>query len=302
MDQMISGYENLLENLFEGLYFVDADRTIIRWNKAAEKLTGFTSAEMLGKHCSDNLLNHVDENGRQLCIGHCPLVKVMNEGLPLQQDVFLHHKNGHRLPVQVRAHPLCNSDGTVVGAAELFTDLSESSGVMQQMEDLKRQALTDSLTGLPNRACLEGELERCLDEYKRYGWNIGLLFLDVDHFKAVNDTFGHDRGDEVLQLVATTLARNCRASDIVGRWGGEEFVGLVRNATPSNLQQIAERNRMLVERSFILVDGRPLGVTISLGAVMARPGESAESLVRRADQLMFESKNKGRNCVSSDVR
>lgn len=301
MDQLVSGYEYLLENLFEGLYFVDANRTIIRWNKAAEKLTGFTSAEMLGKHCSDNLLNHVDENGRQLCIGHCPLVKVMDEGLPLEQDVFLHHKNGHRLPIRVRAHPLCDSGGTVVGAAELFTDLSESSGVMQQMEDLKRQALTDSLTGLPNRACLEVELERCLDEYKRYGWNIGLLFLDVDHFKAVNDTYGHDRGDDVLRLVATTLAHNCRASDIVGRWGGEEFVGLVRNATPSNLLQIAERNRMLVEQSFIRVDGRPLNVTISLGAAIARPGEAAESLVRRADQLMFESKNKGRNCVSSDV-
>lgn len=301
MDQLVLGYENLLENLFEGLYFVDANRTIIRWNKAAEKLTGFTSEEMLGKHCSDNLLNHVDENGCQLCIGHCPLVKVMQEGVPLQQDVFLHHKNGHRLPIRVRIHPLCNSDGTVVGAAEMFTNLSESSGLMQQMEDLKRQALTDSLTGLPNRACLEGELERCLDEYARYGWNVGLLFLDVDHFKAVNDTYGHDRGDDVLRLVATTLAQNCRASDIVGRWGGEEFVGLVRNANPLNLLQIAERNRMLVEQSFIRVDGRPLNVTISLGAVLARPGESADSLVRRADQLMFESKNKGRNCVTSDV-
>jgi diguanylate cyclase (GGDEF)-like protein/PAS domain S-box-containing protein len=301
MDQLVSCYENLLDNLFEGLYFVDATRTIIRWNKAAENLTGFTSAEMLGKHCSDNLLNHVDQNGRQLCLSHCPLVKVMEEGVPLQQDVFLHHKSGHRLPVRVRINPLCDSQGKVVGAAELFSDLSEASGVMKQMEDLKRQALTDSLTGLPNRACLEGELERCLDEYKRYGWNVGLLFLDVDHFKAVNDTYGHDRGDDVLRLVATTLAQNCRASDIVGRWGGEEFVGLVRNANPKNLLQISERNRMLVEQSFILVDGRPLNVTISLGAVLARPGESADSLVRRADQLMFESKNKGRNCVSSDV-
>lgn len=301
MDQMVSGYENLLENLFEGLYFVDANRTIIRWNKAAEILTGFTSAEMLGKHCSDNLLNHVDEKGRQLCIGHCPLVKVMDEGLPLQQDVFLHHKNGHRLPVRVRVHPLSNSDGIVVGAAELFTDLSENSGVMQQMEALKRQALTDSLTGLPNRACLEGEMERSLDEYKRYGWPIGLFFVDVDHFKVVNDNFGHDRGDEVLRLVAKTLSSNCRASDIVGRWGGEEFVGLVRNANPSTLLQIAERNRMLVEQSFIMVDGNPLSVTISIGAVLARSGELADSLVRRADQLMFQSKDRGRNCVTTDV-
>jgi len=87
----------------------------------------------------------------------------------------------------------------------------------------------------------------------------------------------------------------------VKKGGGKEFVGLVRNATPLNLLQIAERNRMLVEQSFIMVDGRPLGVTISLGTVLARPGESAESVVWRADQLMFKSKNKGRNCVSSDV-
>jgi diguanylate cyclase (GGDEF)-like protein len=124
--------------------------------------------------------------------------------------------------------------------------------------------------------------------------------MDIDHFKVVNDSYGHDRGDEVLRLVSATLARNCRASDIVGRWGGEEFVSLGRNATPSGLLQIAERSRMLVEESFLVIDGQPFNVTISIGAALVRPGETADDLVRRADQLMFRSKHRGRNCVTGE--
>lgn len=301
MDLFLSDYAEVFENLFEGLYVVDKNRVIVRWNRAAEQLTGFTAEEMIGRRCEDNLLNHVDGHGRQLCTSNCPLVEAMNEGQALENDVFLHHKDGHRMPVRVRINPLRDRCGEVVGATELFVDMSEMSGIMQQVEDLKRQTLTDRLTGLPNRACLEGELQRSLDEYKRYGWPVGLFFMDIDHFKAVNDTYGHERGDDILRLVATTLAHNCRASDIVGRWGGEEFVGLVRNATTASLLQVAERSRMLVEQSFIMVDGRPLNVTLSVGAALVREGESAAGLVRRADHLMFESKHKGRNCVSADV-
>lgn len=301
MDLLLSDYAEVFENLFEGLYIVDKNRVILRWNRAAELLTGFSAEEMIGRRCEDNLLNHVDGDGRELCKSRCPLVEAMDEGRALEHELFLHHKNGHRLPIKVRIKPLRDRFGEVVGATELFVDMSEMSGIMQQMEDLRRQTLTDRLTGLPNRACLEGELQRSLDEYKRYDWPFGLFFMDVDHFKAVNDTYGHECGDDILRLVASTLAHNCRASDIVGRWGGEEFVGLVRNATPSSLLQVAERSRMLVEQSFIMVDGRPLNVTLSVGAALVREGDSAASLVRRADHLMFASKNKGRNCVSADV-
>lgn len=296
----MSGYDELLDNLFEGLYFVDTDRRITRWNRTAEQLTGFSAAEMVGHRCEENLLNHVDDKGCLLCTSACPLVEVMKSGRALQNDVFLHHKDGHRVPIRVRVHPLYDSAGRLVGAAELFADLSETRGIMRQMEALQQQVLTDGLTDLPNRSCLEGEMERAFDEYRRYGWPIGVLFMDIDHFKVVNDSYGHDRGDDVLRLVSATLARNCRASDIVGRWGGEEFVSLVRNATPSGLLQIAERSRMLVEESFLVIDGQPFNVTISIGAALVRPGETADDLVRRADQLMFRSKHRGRNCVTGE--
>jgi len=295
------GFRQLLDSLSDGVYFVDRQRTISFWNRTAEHITGFRSGEMLGTRCQDNLLRHVNAEGLLLCTEHCPLVKAMEQDQSAEADVFLHHKGGHRLPVRVRISPVHDPAGSVIGAVELFADLSEKTGILLQLEEMRRLALVDALTGLVNRTGMERELEIRLQERFRYDWPLGVMFFDIDHFKAVNDTYGHDVGDEVLKLVANTLKSNCRPFDSFCRWGGEEFVGLLRNVDAATLLQVAERVRMLVEESFILHHGTRLGVTISIGGTLARTEDSAESLIRRADQLMYQNKQAGRNRVTCDV-
>lgn len=114
-------YKSVLDNLFDGVYVVDKERKIIYWNKAAERITGFFEAEVVNLACYDNILNHVDERGKQLCLDGCPLAKVLKDGNPRQAEVFLRHKAGHRVPVSIRITPIYDGD-SIIGAAEIFSD------------------------------------------------------------------------------------------------------------------------------------------------------------------------------------
>ena len=124
------------------------------------------------------------------------------------------------------------------------------------------------------------------------------MYIDIDHFKQVNDTFGHRIGDQVLRMVAQTLAGNVRAFDFVGRWGGEEFLVVVANVDQIGLNAFAEKLRSLVERSRLDVGGVEIQVTISVGSVLAKPDLNVENLVERADRLLYQSKNSGRNRIT----
>jgi PAS domain S-box-containing protein len=117
-------YKQLLDNLYDGVYFVDRDRRITYWNRAAEKLTGFSADEVVGRSCFDNILNHVDACGTDLCHGRCPLSFTMEDGCSREADVFLRHKRGHRVSVSVRATPISDDQGRIVGAIEIFSDNS----------------------------------------------------------------------------------------------------------------------------------------------------------------------------------
>ena len=286
---------DVLENLHDGLYFTDTHRVITFWNHAAERITGYTAAEVLGRSCAANILVHVDTDGRSLCRGLCPLAMTMADSVGREAEVFLRHKDGHRVPVLVRTGPLKDRQGQVVGGIELFTDLSNILANNSRVRELEQLALLDNLTQLANRTYLLREIEARFEEMRRYGIPFGLLFMDIDFFKRFNDTYGHDVGDAVLKLVANTFVANSRAFDVYGRWGGEEFVGVIRSIDAEDLVVLGNRMRVLVNQSFLMHDEARLGVSISLGATVAHPDDTAESLIKRADQLLYQSKKEGRN-------
>ena len=286
---------DVLENLHDGLYFTDTHRIITFWNHAAERITGYPAAEVLGRSCAANILVHVDTDGRSLCRGLCPLAMTMADCVGREAEVFLRHRDGHRVPVLVRTGPLKDRAGQVVGGVELFTDLSNILANNSRVRELEQLALLDTLTQLANRAYLQREIEARFEEMRRYGIPFGLLFMDIDFFKRFNDTYGHDVGDAVLKLVANTFTANSRAFDVYGRWGGEEFVGVIRSIDAEDLVVLGNRMRVLVNQSFLMHDEARLGVSISLGATVAKPDDTAESLIKRADQLLYRSKKEGRN-------
>ena len=299
MQNADSFYKTLLDNLHDGVYFVDKDRIISYWNKGAERITGYTSAEVMGKHCSADILRHVDIEGNSLCMGACPLACTLDDGSERVLDIFLHHKNGHRVPIKVHIAPIRDQEGAIAGGVEIFTDVTPASSALERVAEFERLAYIDSLTELANRRYTEITLNTRFDEMQRYGWPFGVIFVDIDRFKEINDQYGHDRGDEVLKMVAKTLQNSLRSFDLVGRWGGEEFVAVIANVDRDQLLATVNRFRLLVEQS-ILSSVPGLRVTISLGATLARPDDDVISIVKRSDSLMYESKSAGRNFATVD--
>jgi len=293
-------YKELLDNLSDGVYFVDAQRRITYWNKGAERITGYSSDMVVNHLCSENILTHMNVEGCLLCGGECPLYKTMEAGSYHEEEVFLHHKDGHRVPVWVKVSPIKDREGRIVGAVEVFSDNSSKVAAIKKMEELQALALLDPLTGLGNRRYCDMALLDRITELERYGWPFGLLFMDLDNFKTINDTFGHETGDEVLRVVSKTLLTSTRSNDFIGRWGGEEFLVLLSNLTRERLLELANRFRGLVSRSSFQRGGITIQVTVSIGATLAQPGESPQALMKRADDLMYRSKSLGRNRVTMD--
>ncbi|MBN2339203.1 MAG: diguanylate cyclase, partial [Acidobacteria bacterium] len=213
-------YRELLDAIADGVYFTDRERRIAFWNRGAEALTGYARDEVIGRRCMDNLLVHVDNAGTRLCFGACPLAATLENGEPREADVYLHHKNGHRVPVRVRVFPIRDDGGAITGAVEVFNDNTATRRAAAHLERMERLALLDHLTGIANRRGAEAAIRSRLEELRRNGWGFGVLLLDIDDFKAVNDSCGHETGDRVLRLVARTLEAGARSFDLVGRWGG----------------------------------------------------------------------------------
>lgn len=291
-------FVDLLEQVSDGVYFVNTGGRITYWNAGARQITGYTAEEVLGRRCSMGLLRHVDESGQVLCGTTCPLAAVMMDGRPRTADVYLHHKDGHRVAVTVNGSALTDPDGRIVGSAEVFSIRTDNS-----YADLERRAPArsdDPVTGLPGRRLGELHLATLTAAVTADEASLGVVFVDLDHFKAVNDTHGHRTGDRVLRMVGRSMASALRRGDLAIRWGGEEFIAVLPGVGPDGLASAAERIRMLVASSWLDAPTGRLKVTASVGATMARAGESPDALVDRADQLMYAAKRAGRNRVALD--
>ena len=286
--------EEIFDSLFEGAYIVDNERKIVFWNKGAEKITGFKKEEVLGKNCHDNILNHVTADGTLLCFGGCPLHNSILTGNENNAAVFLHHKDGHRVPIKVKTVPFYEN-GVIKGAIEFFKDYSKKIEWANTIEILNSVASQDHLTGLYNRRYFEAFIDSKLGELKNFDLSFGIAFFDIDDFKYINDTYGHLLGDEVLKVIAKTAINSTRGNDIVCRWGGEEFVVVFLEIDESQLENLAERLRNLIENSSLRASESKIKFTVSVGATMARTDDTIESLVARADKLMYKSKQNGKN-------
>lgn len=176
---------------------------------------------------------------------------------------------------------------------------TELQKVSEEKEELESNALTDSLTGLKNRAAYDAELSSALDYHQRKGKGLSLVVIDVDHFKSVNDTLGHAVGDTVLRQVAEKLHENLRKYDTVYRYGGEEFVAILVDCQQNDVEHVAERLRSAIEATEIEELGERKHVTVSVGAFyVAGEDHPQPDVFERADKALYEAKGSGRNrCI-----
>jgi len=291
-------FKDILEGLLAGLYVTDQERRIIYWNQAAERLTGYKAEEVLGRQCSENFLTQGDCSGCLLCEGECPASRTLKDGRPRQEEVYFHHRSGRKIPVEAMVGPIRGRDAEVIGAVALFNENSRQRAVRERAKELAKLAFLDPTSQVGNRQYLEQHLSQYLDEYSKHGIPFGIIVADLDEFKAINDTYGHASGDAALVSVGKTLSNCFRASDVVGRWGGDEFMAILPGITRESLARASEKFRSLVAQSTLRMDGVLIRVTVSVGGAIVDPGDSRESLMKTADQYLYASKRAGRNRVS----
>ncbi len=281
--------------LFEGVYLVDTQRRIQEWNAGAVALTGFTPEDVCQRTCADNILVHVDDCGTELCRQGCPLQQTLADGQVRQSKLSLRHKQGYRVPVSVRTVPVRDSNSNIIGAIETFREIGDAEQWKARIYELERAAYIDPLTGIPNRRFLETQIERLLRELQSTGERFALLMIDVDGFKEINDTFGHDLGDRVMCNVSQTLMNALRGRDILGRWGGDEFVMLLSGANQQQAAALAERCRVLVAQTVTPNGSSYVKLTISIGGAVSTAEDTPDQILKRADKQLYFSKGNGRN-------
>jgi len=292
-------YEKIIANLHDGLFFVDQNKIITYWNKEAERITGYTHQEVIGNPYT-KVIPHCDKDDNFICSDDCPLYQTLTDGKPRDKDLYISNKNGEKLPVSVRISSTKDNYNKITGAIELFSDISGKTVNELRIKELEKLALLDNLTKLANRHYIQKELKSRFEENKRFSIPFGILFIDIDDFKSFNDNFGHINGDKILKNISNTFISNSRAFDLFGRWGGEEFIGIIRNINGDNLYNLGEKLRILIEKNTLKINGRKICITISLGATLVKPGDTIDSLIDRADKLLYRSKTAGKNRITSD--
>ena len=290
----------LFDNLLSGVCFLNQARQITYWNEAAEYFLGYRAEDVMGKPCAD-WVSGMALNLASFCEQSCVLKGCVPEAMNSRQFSVvtnLRHKEGYWIPLELSCFPLLDRRGKVIGAALVFGQTREARELESRLSELSQIAYCDALTNIPNRRYLEERLQEALKLWEEERRSFIGAMGDIDFFKNVNDSYGHDVGDQVLKEVAGVLSRKLRSSDIVGRWGGEEFLILLGNISAEDLVRRLDRLRESVGETVIQSGIVEVRVTMSFGATEPRKGETPASMLSRMDDCLYRSKREGRNRVT----
>ena len=297
LDESLRG---ILDAVSDGVYVTTAEREIVFWSKGAERITGYSSDEVLNRHCYDNILVHTDVLGKNLCFDGCPLQKCVETGERQEaKEVFLKRKDGERVAVYVKASVLQVGDERY--GVEIFGELQSAAGsaLAEKLKQLSDVSTVDQLTGLYNRRYIDTILEQQYGLFKRHFQRFGRVMIDVDKFKSINDSFGHLAGDEALKLVASVIQRSMRSMDFLARFGGDEFIIVCPLIELEGVEKLSGRIVELVHHSVLSSPDTPkdvIEVSVSVGGSMVDyKDKSAREVIVRADEALYRVKRDGGN-------
>lgn len=277
----------VFETTADAVLLSDSDDRVIMVNHAFTELTGFTPDEMRGKKVGalPFAAGHLDSDDDFM-------ERLKREGR-VTEELLQHRKDGSVLPCWATASCIVDEHGAIANFVRVFSDISALKASQQQLE---RLANYDTLTGLPNRRLFQDRLELALQRARRSHEGAALLFIDLDGFKEVNDSIGHDIGDLLLREVASRLLVSVRVVDSVSRLGGDEFTVIIEDALlPEDAINVAQRVLHAMTQPF-LVAGHAISTSVSIGiALFPQDGADATALLRNADAAMYKAKRAGRN-------
>jgi diguanylate cyclase (GGDEF)-like protein/PAS domain S-box-containing protein len=285
-------FEVTLASIGDAVITTDAEGRVTYLNPVAEAMTGWGNAEAAGKPM-DRVFQVINEDTRQLVEN--PILMALESGeiakLPAQSTLIA--KNGNSIPVDDSAAPIRDTEGKIVGAVVVMHDVSVAR---TKTSKISHQAHHDGLTDLPNRLLLNDRLTQAITIAERNHQKLAVLFLDLDRFKPINDSLGHEIGDRVLKNVAQRLLKCVRHSDTVSRQGGDEFVILLREIKHAQDADVCAEKMLSALTTSCAIEDQDLYITASIGiSTYPDDGDSAETLIKHADLAMYRAKEGGGN-------
>lgn len=273
------------EQTSEMVRITDKDAVITYVNDAVVAQTGYTKIELVGKKSS------IFKSGKHENTFYKNLWSTVLEGKTYKDVLINKRKNGTFYYDELTITPIFDQNNTITNFVVTSHDITERIELEKQLELL---ATVDTLTGIYNRYSFNKELDINIKKHERYGDIFALLMFDIDHFKKVNDTYGHDKGDYVLKELSSIVLNSIRETDVFGRWGGEEFLLILPKTSKDEAIKVAQKIKQRVENySFNEVSK----VTISTGVSLYTKNEKKAKLLKRVDDALYEAKESGRNRV-----
>jgi diguanylate cyclase (GGDEF)-like protein/PAS domain S-box-containing protein len=281
-----------LNSIGDAVISTDVAGHVTYLNAVAEGMTGWSLQEASGRMLQE-VLRIVDGDTREPALNPLALAILQNQTVGLSAHCVLIRRDGYETEIEDTAAPIHDRRGRVTGAVIVFHDVSVARAMSLRMSYVAQH---DFLTELPNRMLLNDRLTQAMASAHRHRKSLAVLFLDVDHFKHINDSLGHAIGDRLLKSIAQRLMTCVRSSDTVSRQGGDEFVVLLSEvARPEDVASIAEKILAEVSKPHYF-DHQDLHVTVSVGiGVYPADGTDAETLLKHADMALFYAKARGRS-------
>ncbi|WP_228518629.1 bifunctional diguanylate cyclase/phosphodiesterase [Methylophilus sp. 13] len=281
-----------LESIGDAVITTNMQSEVTYLNPVAEKMTGWSKAEAAGRPILE-VFRILNESTRKLAANPVDVVLAHNKVCGLANHTLLIAKSGAEYAIEDSAAPIRDQDGNILGVVLVFHDVSDARQMAQKMTYLAEH---DYLTDLPNRLLLTDRITQAISAAKRRGSKLAILFFDIDHFKRVNDTLGHEVGDQLLKVLSKKLQMCIRASDTLSRQGGDEFVVLLPELTDDAVPAEIAQKILFSIKDPISIANHELFITASIGiAVYPDDGDNVDVLTRHADAAMYHAKNSGRN-------
>jgi diguanylate cyclase (GGDEF)-like protein/PAS domain S-box-containing protein len=288
--------KKLVDNMHDGVIFVDSQSTILLWNTGVERLTGVSSAAACGRTLLPALMDMCNTREKRVSNEDCPVAHAISTGVQWLGRVSVMGRQGRHVAVDLHAIPVRTNDGAIRGATVLLHDVSSETSLEEKCQALHAQVAKDPMTQVANRAEFDRMLNNFVAAHQESNLPCSLIMSDLDHFKSINDTHGHQAGDAAIITFASLLKTMCRSGDLVARYGGEEFAVLCADCTNAAAARKAEDIRKALSE----IKQQALGnqvVTASFGVTELQAGDTPETMLRRSDRALLQAKDQGRNQV-----
>lgn len=288
-------HQQLINNTKDGVVFTDGEGMITQWNSVMHKLTAIAPEAIVGQSWSSECVRFREQDSTRTD-GSCSVKECLSTGSVIVRSMLIEQPGQNPTPVHVQVSPVIGSEPGIHGVVIIVRDLSDQTHLEERLESLHQQTTLDPLTGIANRACFDAVLKELTAKTVAGGASFSLIICDIDHFKRVNDVHGHPAGDEALVSFASVLESHSREGDLVARYGGEEFLLLAPSCDNATAAKRAEAIRSTLERTSLPSIGGD-AVTASFGVTEFQSGDSAETVLARADRALLKAKDNGRNRV-----